>query len=113
MIQEVQVYSADKEQRFPLLKLEQLNDQQRPFADESLKVASIGISGPFNMMSRSPVMSQRMFAVLDYLRFNTSVSRKLNEFPILIQARLWGFASGVDRSLPARAEGRAAASGCR
>jgi hypothetical protein len=51
---------ADKEQRFPLLKLEQLNDQQRPFADEILKVSSIGISGPFNMMLRSPVMGQRM-----------------------------------------------------
>jgi len=80
---------ADKEQRFPLLKLEQLNDQQRPFADEILKVASIGISGPFNMMLRSPVMGQRMFAMLDYLRFNTSVPPKLNEFAILIQARLW------------------------
>src|SRR6267154_5347070 len=63
---------ADKEQRFPLLKLEQLNDQQRPFADAILKVSSIGISGPFNMMLRSPVKGQRMFAMLDYLRFNTS-----------------------------------------
>src|SRR5712691_12578931 len=89
MMPEVRVHSADKEQRFPLLKLDQLNDQQRPFADEILKVASIGISGPFNMMLRSPVMGQRMFAMLDYLRFNTSVPRKLNEFAILIQARLW------------------------
>src|SRR5712671_5546839 len=83
------VYSADKEQRFPQLKLEQLNDQQRPFADEILKVSSIGISGPYNMMLRSPVMGQRMFAMLDYLRFNTSVPKRLNEFAILIQARLW------------------------
>jgi 4-carboxymuconolactone decarboxylase len=86
---EVQVHSADKEQRFPLLKLEQLNDQQRPFADEVMKVSSIGISGPFNMLLRSSVMGQRMFAMLDYLRFNTSVPLKLNEFAILIQARLW------------------------
>ena len=89
MIPEAQVYSSDKEQRFPLLKMEQLNDQQRPFADEILKVSSIGISGPYNMMLRSPVMGQRMFAMLDYLRFNTSVPRRLNEFAILIQARLW------------------------
>src|SRR6266852_1265362 len=68
LMPEVQVHSADKEQRFPLLKLEQMNDQQRPFADEILKVSSIGISGPFNMMLRSPVMGQRMFAMLDYLR---------------------------------------------
>jgi 4-carboxymuconolactone decarboxylase len=40
-------------------------------------------------MLRSPVMGERMFAMLDYLRFNTSVPRRLNEFAILIQARLW------------------------
>ena len=85
----VRVQSAEKQERFPLLKVEQLNEQQRPFADEILKVSSIGISGPYNMMLRSPVMGQRMFAMLDYLRFNTSVPRRLNEFAILIQARLW------------------------
>jgi 4-carboxymuconolactone decarboxylase len=89
MIPEVQVHSSDKEMRFPQLKVEQLNDQQKPFADEILKVSSIGISGPYNMMLRSPVMGERMFAMLDYLRFNTSVPRRLNEFAILIQARLW------------------------
>jgi len=89
MTPEAQVRSADKEQRFPLLKLDQLNEQQKPFADEILKVSSIGISGPYNMMLRSPQMGQRMFAMLDYLRFNTSVPRRLNEFAILIQARLW------------------------
>jgi 4-carboxymuconolactone decarboxylase len=89
MIPEVHVYSSDKEPRFPQLKVEQLNDRQRPFADEILKVSSIGISGPYNMMLRSPVMGERLFAMLDYLRFNTSVPRRLNEFAILIQARLW------------------------
>jgi len=89
MMPEVHVHSSDKEQRFPLLKLDQLNDQQKPFADEILKVSSIGISGPYNMMLRSPVMGQRLFAMLDYLRFNTSVPKRLNEFAILIQARLW------------------------
>jgi 4-carboxymuconolactone decarboxylase len=89
MMPEAKVHSADKEQRFPLLKLDQLNEQQKPFADEILKVSSIGISGPYNMMLRSPQMGQRMFAMLDYLRFNTSVPRRLNEFAILIQARLW------------------------
>jgi 4-carboxymuconolactone decarboxylase len=89
MASEVHVYSSDKEPRFPQLKMEQLNDQQRPFGEEILKVSSIGITGPYNMMLRSPVMGQRLFAMLDYLRFNTSVPRRLNEFAILIQARLW------------------------
>ena len=89
LMPEVKVHSADKVQRFPQLQVEQLNDQQKPFADEILKVSSIGLSGPYNMMLRSPVMGQRMFAMLDYLRFNTSVPKRLNEFAILIQARLW------------------------
>ena len=89
MVPEVQVYSSDKDPRFPQLKVEQLNDQQRPFGDEILKVSSIGITGPYNMMLRSPVMGQLVFQLLDYLRFNTSVPRRLNEFAILIQARLW------------------------
>lgn len=86
---EARVHSADKAQRFPQLQVEQLNEQQRPFANEILKVSSIGLSGPYNMMLRSPDMGQRMFSMLDYLRFNTSVPKRLNEFAILIQARLW------------------------
>jgi 4-carboxymuconolactone decarboxylase len=83
------VYSSDKEPRFPQLKMEELNDQQRPFAEEIMKISSIGISGPYNTMLRSPVMGERLFNLLDYVRFKTSVPRNLNEFAILIQARLW------------------------
>jgi 4-carboxymuconolactone decarboxylase len=84
-----QAYSAEKERRFPQLKIEELNEQQRAVADKIMKVSSVGISGPYNPMLRSPIMADRMFELLDYLRFNTSVPRKLNEFAILIQARLW------------------------
>ncbi|MBZ5641768.1 MAG: carboxymuconolactone decarboxylase family protein [Acidobacteriia bacterium] len=82
-------FSAEKEKRFPQLKVEDLNEQQRPVADYILKVSSVGISGPYNPMLRSPMMADRLLKLLDYLRFNTSVPRKLNEFAILIQARLW------------------------
>src|SRR3979490_771821 len=68
----VKVYSADKEQRFPQLKMEQLNDQQRPFADEILKVSSIGITGPYNSMLRRPIMGQRLFNLLAYAPLNKS-----------------------------------------
>ena len=78
-----------EEKRFPQLRVEQLTPEQHVVADEVLKVSSLGIQGPYNVMLRSPVMAQRMVALLDYLRFNTSVPRKLNEFAILIQARLW------------------------
>jgi 4-carboxymuconolactone decarboxylase len=75
--------------RFPQLTLEQLTASQRPVAEEILKVSSVGLSGPYNPMLRSPVLAERLFRLLDYLRFNTSVPRRLNELAILIQARLW------------------------
>jgi 4-carboxymuconolactone decarboxylase len=82
-------FSAEKEPRFPQLKMEQLNDQQRPVAEEIMKVSSVGISGPYNPLLRSPIMADRIFNLLDYVRFNTTVPKKLNEFAILIQARIW------------------------
>ncbi|MGD0909393.1 MAG: carboxymuconolactone decarboxylase family protein [Candidatus Acidiferrales bacterium] len=83
------VYSDDKQPRLPQITVDQLNDQQKPLADEILKVSKIGLRGPNNSMLRSPVMGDRLFKLIDYLRFNTSVPRRLNEFAILIQARLW------------------------
>ncbi len=77
-----------KAKRFPQLTLEQLNEQQRPLGEEILKISSVGLGGPYNPMLRSPVMADRMFRLLDYLRFKTSVPRRLNELAILIQARL-------------------------
>ena len=75
--------------RLPQLSIEQLNAQQKALAEEILKVSSVGLGGPYNPLLRSPELGKRMFALLDYLRFNTSLPRRLNEFAILIQARLW------------------------
>jgi 4-carboxymuconolactone decarboxylase len=85
----VNAQDARVDKRFPQLTLEQLNDQQRRLAEEILKVSSVGLGGPYNPLLRSPVLGDRVFRLLDYLRFNTSVDRRLNEFAILIQARLW------------------------
>ena len=67
---------------------EQLAPEVRPLADEILKVSSAGLGGPYNALLRSPEMAGRCFALLDYLRFKTTVEKRLNEFAILIQARL-------------------------
>lgn len=75
--------------RFPQLTLDALNDAQRTLAGEILKISSVGIGGPYNVLLRSPVLARRMYDLLDYLRWNTSVPVRLNEFAILIQARLW------------------------
>lgn len=81
--------SPGMNKRFPQLTLEQTTPAQRPLAEEILEISSVGLAGPYNPMLRSPVMAERLFRLLDYLRFNTSLPRRLNEFAILIQARLW------------------------
>jgi len=83
------VAAAGEVKRFTQLTAGDLDAAQHEVADEVLKVSSLGLQGPYNVMLRSPVMAKRMVSLLDYLRFKTSVPRRLNEFAILIQARLW------------------------
>src|SRR5580704_10313126 len=78
-----------KEPRFPQLAVEQLSEQQKPLAEQILKVSSVGLGGRYNLQLRSPVLGQRMFDLLYYLRWNTSVPLRLNEFAILIVGRQW------------------------
>jgi 4-carboxymuconolactone decarboxylase len=82
-------YATSKEPRFPQLTMEQLNDTQKPLGEQIVKVSSVGLGGPYNPMLRSPVFGQKMFDLLYYLRWQTSVPLKLNEFAILIIGRQW------------------------
>jgi 4-carboxymuconolactone decarboxylase len=81
--------AMSKEPRFPLLSMEQLTGAQKPLGEEIVKVSSVGLGGPYNTLLRSPVLGQRMFDLLHYLRWETSVPLKLNEFAILIIGRQW------------------------
>jgi 4-carboxymuconolactone decarboxylase len=78
-----------KEPRFPQLTLDQLDDKQRPLGDQVMKVSSTGLGGPYNAMLRSPVLGQLLFDLFHYLRWETSVPIRLNEFAILIIGRQW------------------------
>jgi len=74
-------------------RLQQLSYASLPtsaqlLADDILKVSSAGLGGPYNALLRSPDMARRCFDFLDYLRFRTTVNKRLNEFAILIQARI-------------------------
>src|SRR5262245_33766108 len=81
--------AVGKEPRFPQLTMEQLADEQRPLGEAIMKISRVGIAGPYNLLLRSPVLGQRMFDLLDYLRWHSSVPLRLNEFAILITGRLW------------------------
>jgi 4-carboxymuconolactone decarboxylase len=81
--------AMSKEPRFPELTMDQLTDQQKSLGEQIMKVSSVGLGGPYNPLLRSPVLGQRMFDLLHYLRWETSVPLKLNEFAILIIGRQW------------------------
>ena len=75
--------------RFPQLTMENIPPQSRALAQEIVAISSVGLAGPYNIMLRSPIFADRMKRLLDYLRFETSLPKRLNEFAILIQGRLW------------------------
>src|SRR3954469_9605472 len=81
--------ATSKEPRFPQLTMDQLNDAQKPLGEQIMKVSSVGLGGPYNPMIRSPVLGQRLYDLFYYLRWQTSVPTKLNEFAILIIGRQW------------------------
>jgi len=75
--------------RFNQLTIDQLKPQAKELADQIIKISRSGIGGPYNAMLRSPVMAKCLKQLLDYLRFSSSLPTGLNEWAILIQARLW------------------------
>lgn len=78
-----------KPPRFQQLTMDALNEAQEPLGEQVIKVSSIGLAGPYNPMMRSPALGQRLLDLFHYLRWETSVPIRLNEFAILIIARQW------------------------
>lgn len=81
--------ATGKEPRFPQLTMDQLSDAQKPLGEQVMKVSSVGLGGPYNPLMRSPVLGQRLFDLWYYLRWQTSVPTKLNEFAIIIIGQQW------------------------
>jgi len=81
--------ATSKEPRFAQLTMDQLDEKQKPLGEQVMKVSSVGLAGPYNPLMRSPVLGQRLFDLFYYLRWQTSVPTKLNEFAILIIGRQW------------------------
>lgn len=81
--------ATGKAPRFPQLTMDQLTEAQKPLGEQIMKVSSVGLGGPYNPMIRSPVLGQRLYDLFYYLRWQTSVPTRLNEFTILIISRQW------------------------
>ena len=81
--------ATGKEPRLQQLTMDQLDEKQKPLGEQIMKVSSVGLGGPYNPLLRSPVLGQRLFDLFYYLRWDTSVPIRLNEFAILIIGRQW------------------------
>jgi 4-carboxymuconolactone decarboxylase len=78
-----------REPRFPDLKRKQMTDAQRRVFDAIAGGPRGGVRGPFGPLLRSPELADRVQKLGEYLRFNSSLSARINEFAILINARFW------------------------
>jgi 4-carboxymuconolactone decarboxylase len=75
--------------RFKPLSVGELNDAQRKVYEEIAGGPRGGVRGPFNALLRSPQLTDRAQRMGEYIRFNSSLPPRLNEFAILITARHW------------------------
>ena len=81
--------SQGKAPRFPELKREQMTDAQKRVYDSIAGGPRAGVRGPFGPLLRSPELTDRVQKLGEYLRYNTVLPARLNEFAILINARFW------------------------
>ena len=75
--------------RLPPLALEQMNDAQRKAAEELIAGPRKAVKGPFIALMRSPELLARVQKVGEYLRFQSALTPRINEFVSLVVAREW------------------------
>lgn len=77
-------------ERFPEIPLDKMTPEQRTIAEAIMSGPRGRMSGPFNAWLRSPVLGDRLQKVGEYIRFNTSLDKRLNEMAIIMTAQAWG-----------------------
>jgi 4-carboxymuconolactone decarboxylase len=77
-------------ERMPELALDKMTPAQRTVAESIMSGPRKGMSGPFNAWLRSPELADRLQKVGEYVRFNTSLDKRLNEMAIIMTAQYWG-----------------------
>jgi 4-carboxymuconolactone decarboxylase len=77
-------------ERFPEIPLDKMTPAQRTVADAIMSGPRKGLRGPFNAWLRSPELAERLQKVGEYLRFNTSLDKRVNEMAIIMTAQFWG-----------------------
>src|ERR1700712_3985213 len=82
---------ADEITRFLPMKAEQLNPEQKKWADmiSAPPRNAKFVNPPYRAYITNPDLANRLSALSDYLRWNTSLPPRLSELAILITARQW------------------------
>jgi 4-carboxymuconolactone decarboxylase len=77
-------------ERMPEIPLDKMTTAQRSIADAIMTGPRKRMSGPFNAWLRSPELADRLQKVGEYVRFNTSLDKRVNEMAIIMTAQAWG-----------------------
>lgn len=78
-----------KGNRFKPLTWETMNPAQKKMVSNLLSGERGGTGGPFNVTLRAPEMGDIAQNLGAYMRYHSSLPRKLNEFAIIITGRYW------------------------
>jgi 4-carboxymuconolactone decarboxylase len=76
-------------ERMPPLNPENMTEAQKAAAQELTAGPRGGVKGPFIPMLRSPELMNRLQKVGEYIRFQSALETRINEFLMLIVSRHW------------------------
>ena len=85
----VMLSSAAAQDRMPPIPMDKMTEAQKKAAHELIAGPRGAVFGPFVPLMRSPELLSPLQKEGLYLRFNSALGPKLNEFVILLTARLW------------------------
>ncbi|MDQ2952965.1 MAG: carboxymuconolactone decarboxylase family protein [Chloroflexota bacterium] len=74
-------------ERMPPLRLDEMTEVQRRVAEELIAGPRKGVKGPFICLLRSPELLDRVAKLGEYLRFQSALETRINEFVPMIVAR--------------------------
>ena len=69
---------------------DRMTEAQKKVANDIMSGPRGGMRGPFNAWLRSPELADRLQKVGEYLRFHTSLDKRVNEMAIIMTAQAWG-----------------------
>jgi 4-carboxymuconolactone decarboxylase len=76
-------------ERMPPLAMDDMDEAQKAAAQELINGPRGAVFGPFIALMRSPELMNRLQKVGEYIRYQSSLETRINEFVMLIVSRQW------------------------